>query len=173
MKPEIIDNFLSDEVFKNIQNIMLGNEFHWCYNSVVVDPNIINEDFYFVHPFYKEYNPASNLCEILDPVIEILDPISIYRIQANLYPRDLKHVMSGFHTDIGDLHSYPEKLKQWTTAILYMNTNNGRTDFKDGIKVNSVENRLVVFPSNLEHTIVTCTDKKIRVVINFNYFSKH
>ena len=100
MKPEIIDNFLSDEVFKNIQNIMLGNEFHWCYNSVVVDPNIINEDFYFVHPFYKEYNPASNLCEILDPVIEILDPISIYRIQANLYPRDLKHVMSGFHTDI-------------------------------------------------------------------------
>ena len=54
-----------------------------------------------------------------------------------------------------------------------MNTNNGRTDFKDGIKVNSVENRLVVFPSNLEHTIVTCTDKKIRVVINFNYFSKH
>ena len=57
MKPEIIDNFLPDDVFKNIQNIMMSNKFPWHYNSVVVDPNIINEDFQFTHSFYKEYNP--------------------------------------------------------------------------------------------------------------------
>ena len=173
MKPEIIDNFLSDDVFKNIQDVMLSNLLPWYYNSYVVDPNIIEENYFFVHPFYKEYNPISNSCELIDPVIEILDPVSIYRIQANCHPKDPKHTVLRFHTDIGDLHLYPEKLKQWTTAIFYINTNNGRTDFKDGTKVNSVENRLVVFPSNLEHSTVTSTDQKVRILINFNYFSKH
>ena len=42
-----------------------------------------------------------------------------------------------------------EKIKYWTTSILYMNTNNGYTIFENGDKVESVENRLVTFPNNL------------------------
>jgi len=56
-----------------------------------------------------------------------------------------------------------------TTAIFYINTNNGWTNFKNGDKVESVENRLVIFDSNLEHEGVTCTDEIRRLVINFNY----
>ena len=56
-----------------------------------------------------------------------------------------------------------------TTAILYLNTNNGYTEFKSGDKVKSVSNRVVVFDSNLKHRTVTCTDQKTRIVINFNY----
>ena len=41
--------------------------------------------------------------------------------------------------------------------------------FKKGGKVKCIENRLVTFDSNLEHAGVTCTDKKRKVVINFNY----
>ena len=48
MKPEIIDNFLPDDVFKNIQNIMMSSQFPWHYNSAVLDPYTINDnDFYF------------------------------------------------------------------------------------------------------------------------------
>ena len=61
-------------------------------------------------------------------------------------------------------------LKQSTTSIFYMNTNNGYTKFEDGTKIESVANRLVSFPSNMKHKGSSCTDEKIRVVINFNYF---
>ena len=67
----------------------------------------------------------------------------------------------------------PEKLKQWTTAIFYINTNNGYTEFEDGTRVESVANRIVNFPANLKHRGTRCTDQKIRIVINFNYFKKY
>ena len=56
-----------------------------------------------------------------------------------------------------------------TTATYYLNTNNGYTELKTGEKVESVENRMLVFDSNIEHQGVTCTDEKRRVLINFNY----
>ena len=63
-----------------------------------------------------------------------------------------------------------EQLKQWTTSIFYVNSNNGYTVFEDGTKVESVANRFVSFPANMKHKGTSCTDEKIRVVINFNYF---
>ena len=65
-----------------------------------------------------------------------------------------------------------EYLKQWTTSIFYINTNNGYTKFKDGTKVESIANRMITFPANMEHCGTSCTDKNIRIVINFNYY-KH
>ena len=56
-----------------------------------------------------------------------------------------------------------------TTAIYYLNTNNGYTKFKKGGKVKSVENRMVVFDSTFEHAAVTSTNVDRRLVVNFNY----
>ena len=89
----------------------------------------------------------------------ILHSKKLLRIKANLRPRTLFHRSGGYHIDTENV----------TTAILYLNTNNGWTRFKKGGKVKSVANRLVKFESNLEHTGYTCTNKKRRVVINFNY----
>ena len=83
-----------------------------------------------------------------------------YRIKANLAPRTVFHKESAWHID-----SFPCS----TTAILYMNTNNGWTEFKKRGRVKSVANRAVIFDSNLEHRGVTCTDANRRVLINFNY----
>ena len=47
----------------------------------------------------------------------------------------------------------------------------GWTQFKKGGKVKCVENRMVIFDSNLEHTGFSCTDQKRKVVVNFNYES--
>ena len=66
---------------------------------------------------------------------------------------------SGWHHDLDNM----------TTAVLYMNTCNGWTQFKKGGKVKSVANRMVIFDNNLLHAGVTCTDEKRRIVVNFNY----
>ena len=57
-----------------------------------------------------------------------------------------------------------------TVGIYYVNGNNGYTEFEDGTKVESVENRFVSFAGDLIHRGVNQTDTKERVVINFNYF---
>ena len=64
-----------------------------------------------------------------------------------------------------------EKLKQWTTSIFYINTNNGHTRFENGKRVESVANRMVTFPSHLQHTGTSCTNARTRVLINFNYYT--
>jgi hypothetical protein len=53
------------------------------------------------------------------------------------------------------------------TGILYINTNNGYTKFKNGKKIKSKKNQYVEFDSKLEHTGSTCTDEDRRIVINF------
>ena len=55
------------------------------------------------------------------------------------------------------------------TAILYINTNNGWTEFKNGGKVKSVANRMIMFDTTLLHRGVSCTDEKRRIVVNFNW----
>ena len=51
-----------------------------------------------------------------------------------------------------------------------MNTNNGYTIFEEsGQKIESVENRLVTFPSHLKHAAIESTDLP-RIVMNFNYY---
>ena len=81
------------------------------------------------------------------------------RIKANLNPRTLFNIKAGYHYDYKDI----------MTAVYYINTNNGWTTFKKGGRVKSVANRIVVFDSNLLHSGVSCTNEKIRMVVNFNY----
>ena len=124
----------------------------------------------FTHTFYFNSAPQSPFFYQLNPILEILNPMSLWRTKANLLTRTPDIIENLLHTDIGDLENSPEQLKQWTTSIFYINTNNGYTKFEDGTKVESVANRMLTFPANMKHTGTSCTDTHIRVVINFNYF---
>ena len=58
------------------------------------------------------------------------------------------------------------------TALFYINTNNGCTEFECGVRVSSVANRVCIFDSNLQHRGVTHTEgDPQRIVVNFNYFT--
>ena len=70
------------------------------------------------------------------------------------------HDENSFHSDVDDC----------ITSIYYINSNNVYTEFEDGTKIESVENRMLVFNSNSKHRGVTSTDTLKRVLINFNYF---
>ena len=88
---------------------------------------------------------------------------ALIRIKANCYPKTHEIYEHGMHTDF-----------KWThkTALFSINTCDGYTKLKDGTKINSVANRILLFDASEEHCSTTTTDTFARVNININYFTK-
>lgn len=163
---QVIDNFLSPLQFDVLKSAIFDGSFPWYYNDHVIydENNVLSDHFQFTHLFYKDSLPWSNNIGILDKIVEKIDPFALLRIKANLLTQTPSHVEHGMHVDYDD--------PRITTAVFYINTNNGYTLFETGEKVASVENRIAIFPCSMKHTGSTCTDAKIRIVINFNYLQK-
>ena len=156
---EIIDNFLPEEEFKSIQSLMMGREFNWFYSN-----GRVNEDdgsFNMVHMFYQpDVGGNSKYINIWNNFMNKVEAKKCTRIKANLTFRTSEPEPSSYHIDYGDMK----------TAIFYINTNNGYTEFENGVRVNSVANRVCIFDSNLEHRGTTHSEGgNQRIVVNFNY----
>jgi hypothetical protein len=150
-----------------LKNLMLSDDFPWYYTSFKVGRNFTHlddarYDFQFIHNFYNRFHARSPYLEILDPLINSINPSAIVRIKANITTVTEKPVIFAHHVDFEEFDG--------ETAIFYVNSNDGQTIFQSGEKIDSVENRLVTFPANLMHTGTTCTDQKVRCVINLNYY---
>lgn len=168
-KIKVIDDFLPDCYFKQLQSRLLGSYFPWFYNEHILDQHIgKNKKFQFTHVLYhinSKYNGETDCYSLvrdsLNRIRQKLNVTELHRIKANLRPGSFfNRSGGGYHIDALDCSH---------TSIYYINTNNGYTKFKNDTKVRSVENRMVVFPSHLEHQGYTCSDKLKRVIINFNY----
>lgn len=157
---KVIDNFLNENDFKNIQKLMLSEQFPWYYSGLISDSRIDDGDFYFVHKFFEDNEPRSSFFKMMYPIINKINPISLIRIKGNLYRRTEKLQEHGQHIDYTFKHR---------GAIFSINTNNGYTKLNDGTKIESVANRIFFFDSSLPHNSTSCTNEKIRVNINFNY----
>ena len=165
---KVIDNLIDGEVFQKLQEALMSSKIPWMYAENVIgeedrrcDPSY---NFQFFLNIYKDFCPQAQMFEFMQPIVmhPQLNMKSLFTIKANLNPKTETIVEHGFHTDVPF---------DCTTAVYFLNTNNGYTLFKDGSKVESVANRIVTFPSSMEHSGTTCTDQKRRMVINFNYFA--
>ena len=158
---EVIDNFLPENDFIKLQSLILGEYFPWYYNDYVLTTpsNFTSLNYQFIHLFYKD-GIKSPLYLSVEPFITKLKVKDLFRIKANLNLKTLNHEYGGYHFD---------PYMKGKIAVYYINNNNGWTQFKNGDRVNSIQNRMVIFDPRLEHSSVTCTDKKRRLVINFNY----
>jgi hypothetical protein len=156
---KIVDNFLPKDIFQNVKDNFLSNNFPYFYSSGIVKP--LDPDFQFTHILFENNKINSNYFDFLLPIINKLDCKAIIKIKTNLTTKTQSIRPFIFHND------YDFKC---TTSVFYINSNNGKTLFEDGSEVDSVENRMVIFPSTIKHTGTTHTDENIRVVINFNYF---
>ena len=166
MKPLIIDNFIDQQSFQNLKNIMLGDNFCWNYNQAI-DYADDKDKFQFTHSFYKDSGPSSFFYDTITPVLRRIKYKELFRIKANLLTRTSKIEPNTFHTDIqGNCGVIP-----YITSIFYLNTNDGYTEFEDGTKIESIENRWVSFPEDTKHRGTSCTNERVRVVINFNYLT--
>lgn len=166
---KIYENFLELDVFEKIQSSILNQYFPWYYDEVVVSPDLDNsnlKDYQLIHNIYEKnvgvFSP--NAMDIIRPLINKINPFCLLRVKANLNLYSGKNVYEhGMHTDF-NIDNVPI-----TTAIFYINNNNGYTKFETNEKIYSVENRFIEFNSNIYHSGSTTTNAKSRVVINLNY----
>jgi len=161
MAIQVIDNFLDKDEFDKIKIVMMSNYFPWYYCDHVSYENE-NDKFYFTHNFYKDSKPQSYFFNILDNLLNKLEIKSLIRVKGNLHVKEKKMAYNNFHTDLPFEHK---------GCILYINDNNGFTYFKESDKkIKPKENRIVLFDPSIEHKSSRCSDSKVRINININYF---
>ena len=156
---KVIDNFLPEEEFKSIQSFMMGGEFEWFYHE---GRTTFNDGlFIMVHMFYHpETEPNSKYINMWNNLMTKVEAKKCTRIKANLTFKTPTIEPAPFHCDFSDMK----------TATFYINTNNGYTEFENGVRVNSVANRVCIFDSNFKHRGTTHSEGgNQRVVVNFNY----
>lgn len=171
----IYDNFLEQRFFDDIFRVMTQANFPWYLNESVSNPG--DGLFQFVHVFYDRNAWCSHEERVLTPVIQTIhevisnDPILV-RIKANLRPRSENLDPAPYHKDC----TWLQDRKTWYSGILYVTNNDGYTFFEDSdAKIESKENRFIVFPSDVSHSGTTSTNdqqgiKHHRILINFNWF---
>jgi len=165
----ICTDVIDKQSFTAMHDYLTSDRFAWFYsNSIVAEKDSLTDKKYqaqFVHFFHQNSSVVTSQenWQMLFPIFEVLQPYSFIRVKANNIPMNEKHIVHGFHTDTTVPLSW--------TAIYYVNTNNGYTQFEDGIKIQSKANSMVVFPSNMKHSGSTCTDQQSRINININFLT--
>jgi len=165
-KYKVIDNFLDIEFYRKFRDILYSEELPWFFRSSYTGDieKTGTESVYFTHNFFNKNTVSSSLLfkEYISPILKKLNAVSLLQVRANLLLDPGRPTASSFHID------EPCNCK---TAILYFTTCDGPTilDKKEKIKIDSVENRLLIFDSSIPHS---GTSNKIdrRIVINFNFF---
>ena len=171
----IQDNFLVEEKFVALRDSIYNKYFPWYFSPKETDGENYKDDFdsesypgQFVHVVYQDNKINSPLYEShFLSILKQLDCDILTRIRINFASlRFPKPFRAEIHQDIVNVIETDSRM---TSSILYMNTNNGYTEFKTGKKVESVANRLITFPSKMEHCGVSQTDEQTRILINFGY----
>ena len=170
------DDFLSTSDFLMLQNCILGtpneNRFPWTWGMPSspddveksdIDPLDNHQLFHWVY-LQNMFVSTPDVIQKIMPILtnKVINVRALIHIKINCNTRTSNIIEHTFHTDVEDCDS--------KTAILYMNTCNGYTEFENGTKVESKANRFIEFDSGLKHRGTSCTDTKRRVVINLNYF---
>ena len=162
---QVIPNFIEDrQVQEDIKNILTGDRGIPYYYVNYTGYGDDNSDFYFVHFLYENYTHShdcsSMFDRILSPIIGRLKFNYLIRAKVNLYTRKSQFIQTAMHTDAITPHM---------VGLYSVNTNNGYTLFKDGTKIESIENQMVIFDGKREHCSVAQTDTDVRVNININF----
>ena len=167
MEYEVIDNFLDEKYFDELVTLITDKEkkgnkiMPWFFNSSVSYDDAVEDNFFYMHhTFYDDNKPTSSYYEYLVPVLEKLEVKCLMRIKANLYPNTEILHEHPMHVDADFSHS---------AALLSLNTCDGYTKLKDGTKINSVANRILLLDPSEEHCSTTTTNVPARFNININY----
>lgn len=163
MDYKIIDNFLPKDLSHRIHDVLLTSQYtNWYLQNDISGQDDKNDKlFYLTHLFYADHAVKSDMFTWVQHVMQDMDIKALIRIKANLYPKtEFMHIHKE-HTD------YPYSHKG---AIYYVNDNDGYTILNGDVRIESKQNRLLLFDPSIPHQSTTCTDAPYRVNINFNYF---
>lgn len=156
---KVIKNFLDSKTHQAISDIVFSNEFPLFYNNTTGGDKDTS-DYMFSHVFYQHGEQNSTfLNDVVMPLLGKLSFDKFIRAKLNFYTKKPKHIQTAYHVDFPNKH---------TVALYSVNTNNGYTLFKNGDRIKSIANQLVLFDGRLKHCSVNQTDENIRVNININ-----
>tara|TARA_Y100000590_G_scaffold467219_1_gene645420 strand:+ start:1031 stop:1516 length:486 start_codon:yes stop_codon:yes gene_type:complete len=157
----IKNNLLDDNCLNQLDELVGNPSFAWYLQEEQVED--ANDGCWFSHRIYDIDKPVSfSYVPIMEIFENYLKYVSLCRITVNLLLRQETSSMSVFHTDF-------QNNSKITTAIFYLNTNNGATEFEDGDRIDCVRNRLIMFPASTSHRANGQTDVSKRIVFNFNF----
>ena len=165
MSYKIIDNFLNNQFYEKLSYDIKGEHMPWYYTKIDVDLKKSMNNGLFTYSYYGNHKPLSDkFDEHIRPITESLDVEALILVRANLVLRDVDTIETPYHID--------NNCNYATTAILFLTTCNAKTVLKvkgKDIPVDSVENRLLLFDSKIQHKVLYHTDVWKRHVINFNF----
>ena len=161
MKYQTHKNFLSVDLFKKVQSLIMDQDFPWRRRDRMTKDD---DKMYFNHCFYNHMLPLSDLYPLyIIPILKKLHAEAPLQIRANMLVSGLFKT-SRWHVD------YEFKCK---TAILYLNDCDGGTELKINNKIIFIKadaNKMLVFDTPILHRAITSKEEPIRYIINFNYF---
>lgn len=170
----IIDNFLPEEEYlKMYEDVLLKSTWKFTTRNYPVEGQKITnfEETQLVHGSFMCKDIVNKtpgvMCKTFfqyEPLIKKLKCDLLLRVKTNIQTGYQESTRSSrWHVDFGDYNG------AGMTSIYYFNTCNGKTEFKNGTSVDSVKNRMVVFPNEFVHGGVRQTDTMYRILVNINW----
>lgn len=168
MEVKVIDNFLPQEDFDTLSKVVRGYEFPWYIADTSDYPG--DNNYQLFHILYNNNVSYSNYFESFQPLYNNLEAFSLFKVRLIA---TMKHSGKNnmYHTDLENIKMENAHLK---TAVYYFNSNNGGTEFEHNNQiVQSVANRMVIFPFQYKHRTVKHTEgDEFRYVLNLNYIEQ-
>lgn len=160
----VCDDFLPQHLFDELQSLVVpagSTERLFFLPARKTEENDLKMgNIQFVHNML-----SMNTLNLLDRygIAERIAPLSWVKAKFNFTLGDREAQPAGWHVDVDAPH-VPIR-----TGILYLNTNNGYTEFECGRKAMSVANRYVEFDTSTSHRGVNTTDTGWRALLNMNF----
>lgn len=168
---EIFDGVMDQADLLHYRRYFKENIFPWYYQSRTTTLSG-DDEFMFTHTFFNNnVRNSERMWDIFDITTRVghlsgSNNQKLMRIKANLYTNQGKNIEMMPHRD------YVELDYDFKTCVYNLTTCDGGTvllvDDKE-VFVPSVENQLIVMDGTIEHFGITQTDKKTRLLINFNF----
>jgi len=164
----IKDNVLPDSEYMMLSSMLISEgAVPWFYSHTQTT-NMPKDTSYFWHVLFDNHKVRSDLFDSFQPLLHTIGCESLINLRLNLtVARERGY--SNIHCD-----EYSKSMNH-KTAIFYIGTNNGKTILKlpsGDLEVDSVDNRILIFDSNILHCAKHQTDEDIRIVANINYFGE-
>ena len=162
---QVIDNFLEEDYFEYLYNkITDQKKFGWQFQRKVAtyeeNENRNLNHFYWVHSLYYDYKIESEHYEDFHHLFRELKVQFLHRARCLLFVNQGVQHIHDRHIDTPCTSN---------TALIYMNTNDGFTEFEDGERIDSIKNRLLLFDGSVPHSSSTPTDCRERMLISVTY----
>ena len=161
---EVIDNFFPKPYFDELKKIVMSADIAWYWNQEI---NIFHKEddktSYFTHTLFGMHVSYiySEHYRHFHGFWEKLGMKALIRMKLNLYPRTGKIEIHEPHHD----YDFDNK-----GCVFSFNTCDGFTQLEDGTRIDSVENRALLFNGKSPHSSTSTTSDKGRFNVNMNYF---